>query len=660
MLVLNNVKKSFTENRMRVDALKGISYEFPKRGLVCIVGRSGSGKSTLLKILAGLDRASEGEVLFHGENVTAMSEVRRTKYRRDCVGLVFQEQNFFPALTVRENVGFYGEADEALAERLGIRDLLDRKVSELSGGQLQRATVMRTLLQNPGVVLADEPTGALDEVTGQEIFALFKEISKEKLVIIVTHDTESAEKFADEIIRLRSGRISEVTGAAEREAGLTDALPQPAPKKFPRLNKWGVLAFWRNKVKIILCIVVCFLSAIGVILSVISNYSGSKWAQGRVLSSNAEKYPYVIAGEHVERDEPEKYLGNRDLMRYILAHFTVLPAFGDFAVTESTETAAPFRYRARTEASPLGADGFYLNYSEFKLEGKFTGTFDENARKVGGAVYYDCVLHDDGTEKPMHEYTLDDLDSLAGKTFKLYAAMKGVPVSEVPALVCRGVLERDKKLNAETRYMIGLENPYIAATEDSGYEIDYVMLSKECGGSSFLHLYGYLNFNGMLDTNCISHSIRDVPPMPTIKAMEDKTEGFQYAMKIVSPCLLAVYAAVPAVITYIELRKKKQEIQLLRTLGVSRTRIFASLLLGLLLTFAPLVLATLITIFPVTAIMNAVYGVPYNTTTIPFFYLRPAGFLWAALLLIAGLIPIVLVALCSTGGRNFAKEIRAE
>ena len=666
MLEIKNVKRSFTENGMRVDALKGISYVFPKRGLVCIVGRSGSGKSTLLKIMAGLDRANEGEVLFCGENVNAMSEGKRTKYRSSCVGLVFQEQNFFPALSVRENAGFYGEADEALAERLGIRELLDRRVSELSGGQLQRATIMRTLLQNPDIILADEPTGALDEGTGQEIFSLFKEISKEKLVIIVTHDTESAEKFADEIVRMRSGQIQQTS--SEEDGGQEPAAPENAEaegvtlsnvprKKFPRLNKWGVLAFWRNKLKVIMCIVVCFLSAIGVIISVIANYSGSKWALGKVLSGNAEDYPYLIAEE---KSPPSGVPGNRAAMRYALAHFTVFPMFRDFSVTESLETAAPFRYQARTQTSPLGADGFYLNYNQFKLESRFTGVFEERSRMVGNAAYYDCVIQDDGTEKPIHEYALDDLDSLAGKTFKLYAAMSAVSVSEVPALVCKGVLERDKKLDSETRYMIGLNNPYMAATEDSGYSIDYVIMAKDCSKRTFLYLYDHLQFNGTLDKACISHTIYGVPPMPTIKAMEGKTEGFQDAMKIVSPCLLAVYAVVPAVITYIELRKKKQEIQLMRTLGVSRTRIFASLLLGALLTYAPLVIAMLIAIFPVAAIMNGVYGVPYKNTTLPFFYLQPATFLWSGLLLIAGLLPVVLVALLSTGGRNFAKGIRAE
>ena len=246
MFVLSNVKKTFRDGEMRTEALRGISYTFPSRGLVFLVGKSGSGKSTLLNLLGGLDRPTEGEIIFRGKPMSQFSAKEWKQYRAQDVAYLFQQNNVFATLTVRENILFSGgevEACEAVAQRLEIGDVLNRKVNQLSGGQLQRVAIARAILQGAQVLLADEPTGNLDEKTGQEIFSILKELSSEKLVIVVTHDRESAERFGDVVIALQDGKIQEVRGA--RDASPTQRSPAPtSPKRYRYAAKVGIAALF--------------------------------------------------------------------------------------------------------------------------------------------------------------------------------------------------------------------------------------------------------------------------------------------------------------------------------------------------------------------------------------------------------------------------------
>ena len=179
MLRLSNVSKSFIEDGMRVDALKDVTLTFPETGLVFLVGKSGSGKSTLLNLLGGYDRPTSGKIIFCGKLMSKFSGRKLAKYRAQNVTYLFQENNLFPSLRVKENILFAGgtkEECEAVAQRLGIGDVLNRKVNQLSGGQLQRVAIARAILQGAPGLLADEPSGNLDEKTGPEIFSILKEL----------------------------------------------------------------------------------------------------------------------------------------------------------------------------------------------------------------------------------------------------------------------------------------------------------------------------------------------------------------------------------------------------------------------------------------------------------------------------------------------------
>lgn len=199
-----------------VHALKGVSIDFGDTGMVFVLGKSGSGKSTLLHILGGLDYADEGELVLDGKSTKNFSFKDFDDFRNESVGFVFQEYNLLPTFNVRENLAvaleLQGKAADAekiasALRRVELEGMESRKPNELSGGQKQRVAIARALVKDPKIILADEPTGALDAATGNAILTLLKELSDRKLVIVVSHDREFAEKYGDRIIELADGEI---------------------------------------------------------------------------------------------------------------------------------------------------------------------------------------------------------------------------------------------------------------------------------------------------------------------------------------------------------------------------------------------------------------------------------------------------------------------
>jgi ABC-type lipoprotein export system ATPase subunit/ABC-type antimicrobial peptide transport system permease subunit len=201
-----------------VHALDGVSLTFPSRGLVFISGKSGSGKTTLLNVIGGLDGIDGGEIYVQDKEFSTFTAKEYDSYRNTFIGFVFQEYNLLSEFTVEYNIKIAmelqgGEVDEEefsqLLQEMEIQDLKDRKPSELSGGQRQRVAIARALLKKPRIIMADEPTGALDSATGAQVLDMLKKLSKDKLVIVVSHDNEFAQKYADRIIHLIDGQVVE-------------------------------------------------------------------------------------------------------------------------------------------------------------------------------------------------------------------------------------------------------------------------------------------------------------------------------------------------------------------------------------------------------------------------------------------------------------------
>ena len=222
MLTLSNIHKEYASGELRVEALKGVSLSFRKNEFVAVLGPSGCGKTTLLNIIGGLDRYTQGDLIIKGRSTREYKDADWDSYRNHSVGFVFQSYNLIPHQTVLSNVELAltlggvpakerrRRAVQAL-ERVGLGDQLNKKPNEMSGGQMQRVAIARALVNDPEILLADEPTGALDSETSVQIMDVLKEIATDRLVIMVTHNPELAAQYATRTIRLLDGRVTDDT-----------------------------------------------------------------------------------------------------------------------------------------------------------------------------------------------------------------------------------------------------------------------------------------------------------------------------------------------------------------------------------------------------------------------------------------------------------------
>jgi putative ABC transport system ATP-binding protein len=213
-----SLTKVYRIGDQEVHALRGVDFEATRREFVVILGPSGSGKSTFLNIVGGLDRASGGEVWFQGDLLTALDESGLTRYRREHVGFVFQFYNLVPSLTARENVMLVTEiaehpmsADEAL-DMVGLSDRRNHFPAQLSGGEQQRVAIARAIAKKPEVLLCDEPTGALDSVTGIRVLEALAQVNRTvgATTLVITHNA-AIRDIADRVVRFADGQIAEET-----------------------------------------------------------------------------------------------------------------------------------------------------------------------------------------------------------------------------------------------------------------------------------------------------------------------------------------------------------------------------------------------------------------------------------------------------------------
>ncbi|MEK7729301.1 MAG: ABC transporter ATP-binding protein [candidate division KSB1 bacterium] len=220
MIRIERLSKTYGAGPFATHALHQVDLTIARSELIALYGASGSGKSTLLNLISGIDRPTAGKIFFEEEEITAMNETRLTLLRRDKIGFVFQFFNLLPTLSILENVLLPAQLQNdassnlktrgtALLERLGIRDRFEAFPDQLSGGQQQRVAIARALINNPPLILADEPTGNLDSENGLKILALLKQLSVEegRTVLLATHSLEAA-RFANRLYQVRDGKIT--------------------------------------------------------------------------------------------------------------------------------------------------------------------------------------------------------------------------------------------------------------------------------------------------------------------------------------------------------------------------------------------------------------------------------------------------------------------
>jgi len=274
MLKVKNIKKSYITGEFKQDALKGVSIDFREKEFVSILGASGSGKTTLLNIIGGLDRYDSGDLIINNKSTKQFKNKDWDAYRNNCIGFIFQSYNLISHISVQANVEMgmvlsgkskkyaHRKAKELLA-KVGLKDHAHKKPNQLSGGQMQRVAIARALANDPEIILADEPTGALDSKTSVQIMKLIKEIAEDKLVIMVTHNPELAKEYSSRIIELKDGELlSDSNPIKENES--TDSTFKIKKTKMSFLNALK-LSFNNIKTKKGRTFLTAFASSIGII-----------------------------------------------------------------------------------------------------------------------------------------------------------------------------------------------------------------------------------------------------------------------------------------------------------------------------------------------------------------------------------------------------------
>ncbi len=313
MLELKNIKRHYKTGDFVQQALKGINLSFRKNEFVAILGPSGSGKTTLLNIIGGLDRYSSGDLIINGKSTKKFSNIEWDAYRNNCIGFIFQSYNLIGHISILQNVEMgmtlsgisaSKRRKKALAvlEKVGLKNHAHKKPNQLSGGQMQRVAIARALANDPDIILADEPTGALDTKTSIQIMDLIKEIAKDKLVIMVTHNPDLAKTYANRIVEFKDGELISDSNPVENEKTTKKFSIKKTSMSFLTALK---LSFNNIKTKKGRTIITSLASSIGIIgiALILALSNGFKIQIDKFEKDTLSQMPIIISPQVVISDE---------------------------------------------------------------------------------------------------------------------------------------------------------------------------------------------------------------------------------------------------------------------------------------------------------------------------------------------------------------------
>ena len=322
MKIINLTKEYKISKTQKIIALNSISFDLPNKGLIFILGKSGSGKSTLLNILSGLDNFDSGDIYFKRKRFSSFTQNDLDGYRNSYCGIIFQEYNLIPELNVYDNIAvalnLQGEKNVSVNKvlsQVGLEGFENRKVTELSGGQRQRIAIARALIKSPKIIFADEPTGALDEATGNDILNLLKQLSSEKLIIVVSHDTDFATKYGDRIIHLSDGNIISDTNSEFSSNTDSESFSVKKPHlPFKTALRIGCANFKYHPFKLLLTIILSVMSFLLLGISTnIATFNSSKTFSKHLYDTNisySSIYKCEINQSSENDQSLDKWLGN--------------------------------------------------------------------------------------------------------------------------------------------------------------------------------------------------------------------------------------------------------------------------------------------------------------------------------------------------------------
>jgi len=313
MLQVKGITKTYTTGNFKQVALNNISINFRKNEFAAILGQSGSGKTTFLNVIGGLDRYDSGDLIINNKSTKDFTDSEWDAYRNNSIGFIFQSYNLIPHLSIIDNVELgmtlsgvpaeerHKKAREVL-EKVGLKEHIGKKPNQLSGGQMQRVAIARALANDPDIILADEPTGALDTATSAQILDLIKEIAKDKLVIMVTHNTELAEKYADRIIRFQDGKVIDDTNPYTPADDETGYRLKKTSMSFATALKLSGKNISTKKWRTTLTAFASSLGIIGIAL-ILSLSSGFQIKINKFQSDALSEFPIIISQTTTEMDE---------------------------------------------------------------------------------------------------------------------------------------------------------------------------------------------------------------------------------------------------------------------------------------------------------------------------------------------------------------------
>lgn len=313
MLELKKINKVYITESLKQHALKDVSLRFREQEFVSILGPSGSGKTTLLNIIGGLDQYTSGDLIINGISTKEYKDNDWDKYRNHSVGFVFQSYNLIPHQSVLANVELALTISGAtpkqrrnkaikVLKQVGLGEHINKRPNQLSGGQMQRVAIARALINDPDILLADEPTGALDTKTSTQIMNLLKEVSKTKLVIMVTHNSELAEEYSNRIIKIIDGKVQDDTNPLDEKEKIIEGKKQKSKKNYMSLQTALGLSFNNLKTKKARTILTAFAGSIGIIgiALILSLSNGIQEYINRVEEDTLSSYPLSIDAASID------------------------------------------------------------------------------------------------------------------------------------------------------------------------------------------------------------------------------------------------------------------------------------------------------------------------------------------------------------------------
>ena len=326
MLQLKNIKKSYKTGEFVQHALKGINLKFRKNEFVAVLGPSGSGKTTLLNIIGGLDKYDSGDLIINNKSTKKFKASDWDSYRNNCIGFIFQSYNLISHISVLENVEMgmtlsgmnakkrHKKALELL-KKVGLKDHAHKKPNQLSGGQMQRVAIARALANDPDIILADEPTGALDSKTSVQIMELIQQIAKDKLVIMVTHNPELANVYANRIVEFRDGELIDDSNPVDDESEEKNYNIKKTAMNYLTALK---LSFNNIKTKKGRTLLTAFASSIGIIgiALILSLSNGFKIQIDKFEKDTLSQAPIIISKQSMDMTSMNNFKEEDDLEEY--------------------------------------------------------------------------------------------------------------------------------------------------------------------------------------------------------------------------------------------------------------------------------------------------------------------------------------------------------